>query len=845
MLLNGDCREVMAAMDAASVDAICTDPPYGLEFMGKEWDRLGSIGKVSHSGPDEYDGSSVFGRAARVNYNGSSNIRCRKCDKWKWGHTPGDGGGGGLRCQCAEPDFPSVRPDQAKLMQAWHETWAREAHRVLKPGGHCLAFGGDRTAHRLVSALEDSGFEIRGKLYWHHGQGFPKSLNAEREIAVKTCTLPGRHFKTTLPDESKRQPGDHVCPITPESEPWLGWGTALKPATEEIVVARKPLIGGVAANVLAHGVGALNIDATRIKSTESLARPYNEARNDVYGNFQRFGNPHEPAGRWPANLLLSHHEDCREVGTRRVKGDTGQRPSAARRDSTEGWRFQDHERTGYAAADGMEEVAAWECVEGCPVRLLDEQSGERPSAGRYKGERHSGANTAIWSNAEKLRDNSYAGETGGASRFFATFAPDAEPLPIDQEDTTRFRYVAKSSRLERNAGLEGMPERPVRDGGSEFGKMTMWNGENGDEAWRAKNPNKPAANDHPTCKPIALMRWLVRLVTPPHVLVCERCYNRQHENSTKPPSGTSAVRDMRQDFQATGQQQGGSVLLDSVQVRGATDPEAAPVRVVSDGVHAEEGRSAPVLLQGVQQQGNGSEVGQGLSDRPEGLPAALPTRASDGEQGRLCDGASASDGRASGTIAPANGDRASSQRNQRRQPDRESATNGEVPARPDSQAGTQADHLPTLRREDRNFGTCPTCSGPLSQQPGLVLDCFLGSGTTGIAAILEGFRFVGIEQDAHYLNDIARHRIAHWQRYGEDGLKYAKAVYGGPRRYGGGKGMGDTVRRCPEHGESFPSGSNHYRCGCPAVRVPAMDVAEKPQPAPTHATLPLFVEAAD
>lgn len=112
---------------------------------------------------------------------------------------------------------------------------------------------------------------------------------------------------------------------------------------------------------------------------------------------------------------------------------------------------------------------------------------------------------------------------------------------------------------------------------------------------------------------------------------------------------------------------------------------------------------------------------------------------------------------------------------------------------------------------------------------GTVLDPFCGSGSTGIAAVLEGFDFIGVEESAEYVG-IARRRIAHAEQHGENWLKGAKAAYGGPRRYGGGKDMGDTVRRCPEHGESFPSGSNSYRCGCPVVRVPDPIATEASDP---------------
>jgi len=168
----GDCAGVLPTLPPDLFDAIVTDPPYGLEFMGKGWDDLG----------------------------------------------------------------------HGNAQQAWHARWLREAFRVLKPGGHLVAFGGSRTFHRLFFAAEDVGFEIRDTLMWLYGSGFPKSYN-----------LAGR------------------------LDGWDGWGTALKPAHEPILLARKPLIGTVVKNVQAHGTGALNIDASRIGSA---------------------------TGRWPANVLL-------------------------------------------------------------------------------------------------------------------------------------------------------------------------------------------------------------------------------------------------------------------------------------------------------------------------------------------------------------------------------------------------------------------------------------------------------------------------------------------------------------------------------------------------------------
>ena len=251
-LYHGDCIEVMASLPDASVDAVVTDPPYALGFMGRSWDTFGDVGR---------------GAQARVQRSGEV--------------TPGGEGHSTSAGPYLASGVDSLRSAGATL-QAWCEQWAREALRVLKPGGHLLAFGGTRTWHRLACAVEDAGFEVRDSIAWLYGSGFPKSHN--------------------LTDEN----GDRT-----------GWGTALKPAFEPVVVARKPLAGTVAANVLQYGTGALNIDACRVSSSEEDKRKHSAAagawtrhgeahggRRAVYGTY---GNdpstPHE-AGRWPANVVL-------------------------------------------------------------------------------------------------------------------------------------------------------------------------------------------------------------------------------------------------------------------------------------------------------------------------------------------------------------------------------------------------------------------------------------------------------------------------------------------------------------------------------------------------------------
>ena len=148
------------------------------------------------------------------------------------------------------------------------ELW-KQALRVLKPGGHLLAFSGSRTYHRMVVAIEDAGFEIRDQIMWIYGSGFPKSLDVSKAIdKAAGAERPNRTVETGGKSGSHENPTRHVTnartPATPEAQQWQGWGTALKPAHEPIVVARKPLIGTVASNVLEWGTGALNIDGSRV-----------------------------------------------------------------------------------------------------------------------------------------------------------------------------------------------------------------------------------------------------------------------------------------------------------------------------------------------------------------------------------------------------------------------------------------------------------------------------------------------------------------------------------------------------------------------------------------------------
>jgi site-specific DNA-methyltransferase (adenine-specific) len=351
--------------------------------------------------------------------------------------------------------------DAADGIAGQPEVWT-ECLRVLKPGGHLLAFGATRTYHRMTVAIEDAGFDIRDSLHWVYGSGFPKSLDvskaidkmagAEREVVGSKVTGKAR---TDEGWNGGQQEVPVTAPATDAARQWSGWGTALKPAHEPIVVARKPLVGTVAGNVLAYGTGALNIDGCRVGTSDELGRPQGTMPQPMdWGNESpggRYVSTGNPAGRWPANLVFTHAADC---------GD--------------------------------------ECVAGCPVMELDGQSGAlKPATSRTNRGDRSPFTTGT---AALERDDVYQDGGGGASRFFTVteWDPTADVPP--------FRYVAKPSKRERNAGLDGLPGKREAD-------RAKADGVGGDNPRNRSNAAK--VNHHPTVKPVALMRWLVRLVTPP------------------------------------------------------------------------------------------------------------------------------------------------------------------------------------------------------------------------------------------------------------------------------------------------------------------------------------------
>ena len=247
-LINADCIEAMKAMPDNSVDSIVTDPPYELGFMGKSWDASGIAFNV--------------------------------------------------------------------------EVW-REALRVIKPGGHLIAFSGSRTYHRMAVAIEDAGFEIRDQIMWVYGSGFPKSHNiskgidkaagAEREVVGQTTKALSTSGKSALPTvggQTVYETWNETTASTDAAKQWNGWGTALKPAHEPMVLARKPLEGTVANNVLTFGTGGLNIDGSRVGTDLMVGGSAKSAGEVMKTGLKADYKSPDKIGRFPANFI---HDGSDEV----------------------------------------------------------------------------------------------------------------------------------------------------------------------------------------------------------------------------------------------------------------------------------------------------------------------------------------------------------------------------------------------------------------------------------------------------------------------------------------------------------------------------------------------------
>lgn len=376
-LYNGDCLEVLKKLEDNSIDSCVCDPPYHLTSIVSRYGK-------ENSAPAK---AGVYARSSK-GFMGKT-----------W-----DGG------------------DIAFKPEVWIEVL-----RVLKPGGHLLAFGGTRTYHRMACAIEDAGFEIRDQLGWMYGSGFPKSHDVSKGIDKAAGKLAAQSVGFNVAGKSSglgtiQRPelrSDHpdyspYIPATPEAAQWQGWGTALKPAWEPICLARKPLIGTVAKNVQEYGTGAINIDGCRVNSGEprnpGFKNPTDSHRDMMATSNVKLVGYESPIGRWPANIIH----------------------------------------------DGSEEVLA----------VFPESKGQLVNV---KGTEPSSITNSRYFGRSRTKEI-----YGKYNDRFAFEKRD------DEGSAARFFYCAKTSEKERGEG-----------------------------------------NNHPTVKPIALMSYLCRLITPPNGTVLD------------------------------------------------------------------------------------------------------------------------------------------------------------------------------------------------------------------------------------------------------------------------------------------------------------------------------------
>jgi DNA modification methylase len=521
-LFEGNCLDVLKELPDNSVDSIVTDPPYGLSFMGKKWDY----------------------------------------------------------------DVPSV------------EVW-RECLRVLKHGGHLLAFAGSRTYHRLVVNVEDAGFEIRDQIMWVYGSGFPKSLNISKAIdkaagAKREVIGQNKNARGTRSDKYNTGRGFGVNPHltaskTPEAQQWEGWGTALKPAHEPIVVARKPPIGTIAENVLEHGTGGLNIDGCRIGTDivgwggggrNGDTATAGASRGGEQGGYNYDAGEARPVkGRFPANFI---HDGSDEVlagfpTSKSAKGITVSSPTALGQGT--GWNahnnrpvefenygdegsaarffkkvsFSKHEHEpivlarkpleGTVVENVLEHGTGGLNIDGCRIETSDNLASngttkafsgsnnnregterityESNPLGRFPANLiHDGSDevvSAFPQTKSTTRPPSANADTGNGLTHGKMKGIATERGFNDEGSAARFFYCAKASKSERNAGLEAFEDKKSQHNAGGIGRKVSV-----EKRLEQGKENAPMMkNIHPTVKPVDLMKYLCRLVTPPEGVVLD------------------------------------------------------------------------------------------------------------------------------------------------------------------------------------------------------------------------------------------------------------------------------------------------------------------------------------
>ena len=522
-VLKGDCLEVLRTMEDESVEAVVTDPPAGISFMNAEWDsNKGSrnqwIAWLTEVMEEVLRVTKPGGHALVWALPRTSHWTAMALEDAGWevrDRITHHFGSGFPKSTSISKQLDKMGPDQngwRRFAKAYTEAVKKSEYNHNDIDKHLGIKSSScywvRTDHRGGLPPRHHWESVRD-LLGLNGSFEKLYKEAEREVLGKHPT-PATPRKGTF--NASFGEALLTAPATDAAKLWDGWGTALKPSTEDWWLCRKPLSeSSIARNVLEHNCGAINIDGCRVGGGHSYTQEQwtqkgaSRPTGTTYGKHNGSDTP-LPSGRFPANLLLSHipgPNGCVRIGEKRVKGDGHWTHKREIGDGNiyGGGGYQDRDDGNKLAdPDGKETVAAYECARDeagnhiCPVALMDEQSGDRP--GSHKQTPTHSSNAAF--GGGRYDNSSCYSDSGGASRFFAQFAGEQ----FTPDTGAGFKYVAKAAKRERNLGLADFLPR-TKDPRKRYRQDVT-----GSFKARAKNR-------HSTVKPVELLRYLSRLICPP------------------------------------------------------------------------------------------------------------------------------------------------------------------------------------------------------------------------------------------------------------------------------------------------------------------------------------------
>lgn len=691
-LFLGDALEVLKTMPECSVSACVTDPPYGLS-------REPDVAEVMRHwlAGDDYKHHSK-------GFMGKS--------------------------------WDSFVPGPA---------YWKEVYKVMKPGAHLLCFASTRTWDLMSMAIRLAGFQNRDTirhdfgppaLGWIYGSGFPKSLDvskqidkmagAEREVTKRKVYPDGKPVRVAsaksknegwrrpwMEEEGTTANAYETLPATEAAKRWTGWGSALKPSWEVILVFRKPLEeSSIARQVLATGTGAINIAATRVGSTTrtNSSAPRAERTGFVKGFVEGTETVQHNHGRWPSNLCLSHSPGCERVGVKRVKPGNGS-------GTARGQEFREKKRTvyskmntiqedaGYTDPDGFEEVEEWQCVEGCPVKALGDQAGNTKSGG-YPAAGGKRSHVATYGKPNERGEPRFGPSEGSPARFFPTF--QASPEPEEKEAITRpqgrwpsnlvLSHVSPDENgkggcqrvgAKRVRGHSGYPHGP---GGSSSQFSQKGTPTNRTEAWEGyADPDGFEEVEEWRCQPECPIRLLDK------------------------QSGNTGGRWGKASPGASNGYHGGIDRAKSNQEQRIGDTRGGASRFYP--CFPGEPDVGPGFLYCAKS--SRSERNKGLQEehnlfvQRDGMPEKFLATMGDGV--------------------------------------------GQRHHNPDEPNAWSQNHHPTVKP----LSLCDWLTRLCCPPGGTILDPFMGSGSIGCSAVRQGFNFIGIDQEPEYV-EISRRRIEYW-----------------------------------------------------------------------------------